>query len=98
MGGFDVFRSTWNESTQSWNQPEHLGEPINSVADDIFYKVDHATQTAHFTSNRKGGQGKTDIYQVVEYTNERRGKYTNDQVVKLSNEEKIETTQLAKNH
>lgn len=37
MGGFDIFKSTWNSKTSSWNSPENLGTPINSPFDDLLY-------------------------------------------------------------
>lgn len=37
MGGYDIFKSNWNESTQSWLPPENMGSPINSPFDDIYF-------------------------------------------------------------
>lgn len=37
MGGFDVFKSSWNDKTNSWSIPVNLGAPINSPFDDLFY-------------------------------------------------------------
>lgn len=37
MGGYDVFKSTWDEKTNSWSAPINLGAPINSPFDDMFY-------------------------------------------------------------
>jgi len=37
MGGYDIFKSTWNEQTQTWSEPVNLGSPINSPYDDIYY-------------------------------------------------------------
>lgn len=37
MGGYDIFKCSWNEDTQSWSQPVNLGSPINSPYDDIYY-------------------------------------------------------------
>lgn len=34
MGGFDLFRSSWNDN--SWNKPENLGAPINTENHDIY--------------------------------------------------------------
>lgn len=37
MGGYDIFKSTWDEKTNSWSTPVNMGAPINSPFDDIFY-------------------------------------------------------------
>lgn len=70
MGGYDVFQSNWDEMTNSWGTPVHMGAPINSIADDVFYKVDKSGRTATFSSNRQGGKGKTDLYKVEIGANE----------------------------
>jgi hypothetical protein len=37
MGGYDIFKSTWNESSSTWSHPVNLGAPINSPFDDIYF-------------------------------------------------------------
>lgn len=37
MGGYDIFKSEWNENTQTWSAPVNLGSPINSPFDDIYF-------------------------------------------------------------
>jgi tetratricopeptide (TPR) repeat protein len=37
MGGYDIFKSIWNENTQTWSQPVNLGSPINSPFEDIYF-------------------------------------------------------------
>lgn len=37
MGGYDIFKSTWDEITNSWTTPVNMGAPINSPFDDLFY-------------------------------------------------------------
>jgi hypothetical protein len=37
MGGYDIFKSTWNEESMNWSKPVNLGAPINSPFDDIYY-------------------------------------------------------------
>jgi len=37
MGGYDLFKSIWNEETQTWSAPVNLGSPINSPNDDIYF-------------------------------------------------------------
>ncbi len=37
MGGYDIFKSTWDEKMEVWSQPVNLGSPINSPYDDIYF-------------------------------------------------------------
>lgn len=37
MGGYDIFKSEWDEKNNRWNYPVNMGAPINSPFDDIFY-------------------------------------------------------------
>ncbi|MBK7811275.1 MAG: OmpA family protein [Saprospiraceae bacterium] len=70
LGGFDVFKSSWNGS--NWSTPMNMGKPINSEVDDIYYKVDQDAEMGFIVSNRpdpesKSLKGKTccdDIYTI----------------------------------
>jgi tetratricopeptide (TPR) repeat protein len=37
MGGYDIFKSVWDEKTETWSAPVNLGSPINSPFDDIYF-------------------------------------------------------------
>ena len=37
MGGYDIFKSTWDENTETWTKPVNLGSPINSPFEDIYF-------------------------------------------------------------
>jgi len=67
LGGYDIYKSTYDPTSRQFSQPENLGYPINSTADDIFYSVHNGV--GYFASNRKGGFGQEDIYSV-HYKNE----------------------------
>ncbi|MEO6883230.1 MAG: hypothetical protein ABI199_04305 [Bacteroidia bacterium] len=64
MGGYDVFKSTWNDSTKSWQQPVNLDFPVNTPDDDILYITDTDEQMAYFSSNRSSPDGKIMIYKI----------------------------------
>jgi outer membrane protein OmpA-like peptidoglycan-associated protein/tetratricopeptide (TPR) repeat protein len=53
LGGLDIFKVTG--STKAWTNPENLGEPINSGADDIYYTISKNREEGFLVSNRKGG-------------------------------------------
>lgn len=37
MGGYDIFKSKWDDASGTWSAPVNLGAPINSPFDDFFY-------------------------------------------------------------
>ena len=37
MGGYDIYKSSWNDRKDKWNAPVNMGAPINSPFDDLFF-------------------------------------------------------------
>jgi hypothetical protein len=64
MGGFDIFKTTYDWNTKTWSKPENLGFPINSPYDDFFFTTDEFTQSGTFISNRNTGPGQATIYRI----------------------------------
>lgn len=64
MGGFDIFRCTWDQSTNIFSKPENLGFPINSTDDDMSISVTSDNNYAYVSSFRPNGFGDLDIYRV----------------------------------
>lgn len=64
MGGYDLFRSEWNEAQQSWSDPQNLGYPINDTYDNenISFVGDGAY--AYVSTIKDGGLGDRDIYKI----------------------------------
>ena len=62
MGGYDVFRSEYNESTNSWSEPVNMGFPVNSPDDEIHFKLNPDQKSGYFTSNRLNTFGDYDIF------------------------------------
>lgn len=61
MGGFDVFYARMKPDG-TWEEPENLGYPINTAADEgaVFVTLDG--RTAYISSTKAGGFGQSDIY------------------------------------
>ncbi len=64
MGGHDVFRSRYIESTNSFGPPENLDFAISSPDDDVLFVVDSLDRTAYFASARESGHGNLIVYKV----------------------------------
>jgi outer membrane protein OmpA-like peptidoglycan-associated protein len=62
MGGYDVFKSTFDPKTKKWRSPTRLPYPINSVADDFYFNLEK--EVAYLVSNRKGSLGGEDIFRL----------------------------------
>jgi len=66
FGGYDIFKSKGDFVT--WNKPENIGIPINSINNDLYYSLNYDYSKAYFSSNRsstKSGKNETccnDIY------------------------------------
>ncbi|MBI3500471.1 MAG: PD40 domain-containing protein [Bacteroidetes bacterium] len=64
MGGYDIFKSTYNKEEQKWSEPENLGCPINTPDDDIFFVLSVDGKRGYYSSARAGGYGESDIYTI----------------------------------
>lgn len=62
VGGFDVFKSELNPSTDTWNTPVNIGFPINTIDDEINFQLNEDNISGFFSSNRLHGHGEFDIY------------------------------------
>lgn len=68
LGGFDIFKTKYDNTKNEWITPENLGRPINCRYNDLYFTVNPDERSGYFTSNRIGSyfvQGETccnDIY------------------------------------
>ncbi len=81
MGGFDIFMSHRIDDN-NWTGPINLGYPINSVKDDIYFTTTADGLLGYLSSNRNGGKGETDIYEVQFVTKEIKNSFILSGVVK----------------
>jgi epidermal growth factor receptor substrate 15 len=68
MGGFDIFKSTFEPSTASFGPPVNLDFAVNTPDDDLFYIVDSLYQNAWFASGRSSAYGQLNVYNVMVQT------------------------------
>jgi outer membrane protein OmpA-like peptidoglycan-associated protein len=62
LGGDDLFKTTLEKGT--WTTPVNLGAPINTSQNDRYFTISASGERAFFASNRAGGYGEQDIYQI----------------------------------
>ncbi len=65
MGGYDIFKSVFDSSTNSWTKPVNLDFPINTPYDDYLYIVDKDEFYAFFTSNRETRENNITVYKII---------------------------------
>lgn len=61
QGGYDIYYTKRNSAF--FDEPENIRE-INTIYDELFFVPVQNTKHAYFSSNRAGGQGKLDIYDM----------------------------------
>jgi hypothetical protein len=64
MGGFDLFKTVYNEETNSWSPPKNLGFPINDSQDNRSISFSKDNKFGYISSCREGGMGDLDIYRI----------------------------------
>ncbi len=65
MGGYDIYRSTFDPDDDTFSEPENLGPPFNSPADDFLFAADPFSERAWFTTNRGTEPGKVVVVKLV---------------------------------
>ncbi len=63
MGGFDVFKSVFENG--KWSEPQNLGYPVNTPADEISFVVNANGKRAYYSTTQEGGFGHRDIYVIT---------------------------------
>jgi hypothetical protein len=64
VGGYDLYKSTWDESRQKWTAPQNMGFPYSSPADDFLYVESEDGDYALFASNRECGADSVYVYAI----------------------------------
>ena len=66
LGGLDIFYVK-KDTAGNWGEPQNIGYPINSEADDLGFFVSTDGKTAYFASNKLEGKGGWDVYHFPLY-------------------------------
>lgn len=64
IGGYDIFKSIYNQQTKTWSIPENINFPFNTPVDDILFVSDTSESTAWFASVRNSVDNKIMVYEV----------------------------------
>lgn len=64
MGGFDIFKTTWDPIKNKYSIVQNLGYPLNTPEDNMNFRVSESGKHGYISAVRKGGYGDLDIYRV----------------------------------
>jgi len=62
LGGTDIFMS--RRLNDTWQRPENMGYPFNTPYDDVSICISPDGRKAYMASDREGGYGAMDLYEV----------------------------------
>lgn len=62
LGGYDIFKTTFDSTTLTWSEPINLGFPMNSPDDETQFKLNPDQSSGYFVSNRLNTLGDYDIF------------------------------------
>ncbi len=66
MGGYDIYRTTYDPETRTYSEPVNMGVPFNSAFDDFLFVADEFNKSAWFASNREtAGTDSVVVYQIA---------------------------------
>lgn len=63
IGGFDIFKTVLQDNGE-FSKPENMGYPINSPFNDVYIFFSEDGKRGYFDSDRRGGFGEKDIYEM----------------------------------
>lgn len=63
MGGYDIFKTTLVEG--KWTTPVNIGYPVNTTGDDFCFVLSADGKKGFYSSQRPGGYGGQDIYELT---------------------------------
>lgn len=65
MGGYDLFKTTWDNKTNKFSKPVNIGYPINTPDDNKTISFSKSGRYAYMHDAREGGYGDLDVYKVT---------------------------------
>ena len=64
VGGYDLYKSVWDESAKRWSAPQNLGFPYSSPEDDFLYMETEDGEHLIFASNRDCPEDSVWVYVI----------------------------------
>ena len=64
VGGYDLYKSVWDELRKRWSAPQNMGFPYSSPADDFLYVESEDGDYVLFASNRECSNDSVYVYAI----------------------------------
>ena len=64
LGGYDIYTTTYDAESKSFDEPVNMGIPFNSPKDDLLFVTDEFNNFAWFASNRETANDKWMVYHI----------------------------------
>ncbi len=65
MGGYDIFKATWDQVKRNFSDVKNVGYPLNTPEDNTNYRESESGRTGYISAIRAGGSGDYDLYGVT---------------------------------
>ena len=65
MGGYDIFKSNYDQTNNTFSTSKNIGYPINTTDDDMNFRISKNAKYGYIASAKAGGLGDFDIYRVT---------------------------------
>ncbi len=65
MGGYDIYKTVYDQKNDTWSDAVNMGYPVNSADDDLFFTLSGDGAHGYFSSVKPNGLGEKDIYMIV---------------------------------
>lgn len=65
MGGYDIFKASKNDETNTWGNPKNMGYPINTPLDDYNFRISKSNRYGYISAIREEGLGDYDNYRIT---------------------------------
>lgn len=65
MGGYDIFKATWNSIKRNWGDVKNIGYPLNTPGDNMNFRASKTGRTGYISALRARGYGDIDIYSIT---------------------------------
>lgn len=64
VGGYDLYKSVWDDQRKRWSAPQNMGFPYSSPADDFLYVESEDGDYVLFASNRECSMDSVYVYAI----------------------------------
>jgi len=92
LGGYDIYRTRFDQDEGKFLRPENIGLPFNSDADDFMFVIDEENRLAYFATNRRQPAGKVCIYTFIPFETRKTVSGDDQKVRSLAKIERIADT------